>query len=64
MVQHQGVFSHIGFFMFLGSADSRTGCQLQEIVMHQLLALEGVWIGGGAIGIILVVVVVVLLLRR
>jgi hypothetical protein len=44
--------------------DSRTCCPLKEVAMHQLLALDGVWIGGGTLGILLIVVVVVLLLRR
>jgi len=32
--------------------------------MHQILALNGLYIGGGTLGLILVIVVVVLLLRR
>ena len=32
--------------------------------MYQLLAINGVWIGGGTLGLILVIAIVLLLFRR
>jgi hypothetical protein len=34
------------------------------ILLSPVVALGGVWIGGGTVGILLVIIVVVLLLRR
>jgi len=64
VARHREVLSNIGFFCFFVAMDSRTSCHLQEVAMHQLLALNGIYIGGGTLGLILVIVVVVLLLRR
>ena len=65
MVPHQMVPGHVGFFCFSVAPTAVTSRHLQEIAMlHQLLAVNGVYIGGGTLGLILVIVVVVLLLRR
>lgn len=37
---------------------------VMQFLLSPIVALGGVWIGGGTVGILLVIIVVVLLLRR
>jgi hypothetical protein len=52
------------FFVLVVDVCPPFGLSSQEIAMSTFLALSGVWIGGGTLGVILVVVIAVLLLRR